>query len=211
MPESLELYIVRHGQSQANSSNVIQGQSSTPLSELGLRQASALATAFHDLAFDAVYSSDLERAMQTAQIAVPDQTPIPCASLREWNLGVFQGLTYEEVAVRYPVEWAAFKNASIDAVVPDGESAQEITKRLVAFTEEIVAKHQSGRVLLVSHGGAIRILLRHALKIQGNWPVPPKITNASFSKFIISNDTWCLDTWNCTLHLNNLIATTGTF
>jgi len=207
----LEVIVARHGQSQANHRNIIQGQTSTPLSELGLRQARALGGALAGLTFAAVYSSDLERAMQTAQLAAPDCTPIPTVELREWHLGVFQGLTYDEVKEKYPQEWQAFRDLRSDFRVPGGESDQDIYQRAKSFLAYLVEKHTSGRVLLVSHGGLIRKLLKIALDIQAPWPVSPSITNASYSQFTFLEGHWRLDSWNCTAHLKGLLENTGVF
>ena len=207
----LKLVVARHGQSEANHLNIIQGQTSTPLSELGRRQAAALGRALAGLDFDAVYSSDLERAMQTASLAAPTHTPQPCAALREWHLGVFQGLTYQEVDERYPVEWQSFKNTLPAFRVPGGELAEEVFARTRLFLEEIQRRHPQGRLLLVTHGGIIRCILKFALGFQGRWPVPPAVTNAAYAKFTVRDGKWRLDGWNCTAHLDGLLDATGDF
>ncbi len=207
----LVIYVARHGQSQANHLNVIQGQTSTPLSALGTRQAEALGRALAGLDFDAVYSSDLERAMQTARLAAPAHLPQPCTALREWNLGVFQGLTYQEIDEKYPSEWQAFKNTLSGFRIPGGESAEEVFHRTRLFLEELLQRHPQGRVLLVTHGGIIRCILKCALGFQGRWPIPPAVTNASYARFTIHEGRWRLDGWNCTAHLEGLLESTGDF
>ncbi len=207
----LKIYVARHGQSQANHLNIIQGQTSTPLSELGMRQAEALGRALSNLDFDAVYSSDLERALQTAQRAAPSQTPQPCKELREWHLGVFQGLTYQEAEEKYPVEWHAFKNSLPGFRIPGGESGEEIYQRTHLFLEELLQRHPQGRVLLVTHGGILRSILKFALGFQGSWPIPPAVTNASYARFTVCERRWRLDCWNCTAHLAGLLEATGDF
>lgn len=207
----LELIVARHGQSQANHLNIIQGQTSTPLSELGQRQAVALGKALAGMTFDAVYASDLERAMQTARLAAPGFEPVPCEALREWNLGVFQGLTYSEAAEGYPAEWKAFCNSQTDFRIPGGESSREIFQRVRLFLDGILDRHRNGRILLVSHGGIIRCILKLALALDDVWPTPPCITNASYSKFTIRDGRWRLDCWNCTQHLDGLLDKTGVF
>ena len=206
-----ELIVVRHGQSQANHLNIIQGQTSTPLSELGLKQAAALGKALSSYSFDAVYSSDLERAMQTAALAAPGHTIIPNKELREWNLGIFQGLTYPQAAAQYPNEWMAFRNSQSDCLIPGGESAHDIRQRVVTFLDTLLQRHDHGRLLLVTHGGVIRCILKHAMGIKGEWPVSPSTTNASFSQFTVQDGRWRLDCWNCTRHLTQLLEATGVF
>ena len=207
----LEVIVARHGQSQANHLDIIQGQTSTPLSELGVRQAQALGRALAGLDFDAVYSSDLERAMQTARLAAPSHTPRPCAALREWHLGVFQGMTYQAVDEKYPSEWHAFRNSLPDFRVPGGESADEVYGRTRLFLEELLRRHPQGRVLLVTHGGILRCILKYALALQGSWPLPPSVTNAAYARFTVRDGRWRLDCWNCAAHLDGLLEATGVF
>ncbi len=206
-----EMYAVRHGQSVANETNVIQGQTSTPLSELGLKQAAALGRRLANVHFDAVYSSDLERAMQTARFAAPYMEPIPCVELREWKLGIFQGLTRAQVEERYPVEWEKFLNGAPDFRIPDGESSEEVHERVVGFLKKLEAEVSGGRILLVSHCGAIRSMLKYILGMENAWPIRPQLTNTAISRFICKEGLWQLVTWNDTAHLDGLMPTAGNY
>ncbi|MBQ9367721.1 MAG: histidine phosphatase family protein [Victivallales bacterium] len=206
-----EMFAIRHGQSVANQTNVIQGQTSTPLSELGLKQAAALGRRLVNVRFDAVYSSDLERAMQTARFAAPYMEPIPCVELREWNLGIFQGLTRAQVEERYPVEWESFLNGAPDFRIPDGESSIEVHERVVGFLKRLETEVSGGRILVVSHCGAIRSMLKHILGMENAWPIRPQLTNTAISRFICKEGLWQLVTWNDTAHLDGLMPTAGNY
>ena len=206
-----EMYAVRHGQSVANETNVIQGQTSTPLSELGLKQAAALGQRLASIHFDAVYSSDLERAMQTARFAAPYMEPKPCVELREWKLGIFQGLTRAQVEERYPVEWEKFLNGAPDFRIPDGESSEEVHERVVGFLKRLEVEVAGGRILVVSHCGAIRSMLKHILGMVNAWPIRPQVTNTAICRFICKDGLWQLVTWNDTAHLDGLMPTAGNY
>ena len=97
MMNRTEFYIVRHGETAANSRNVVQGQNDVPLNETGLAQAARLAERLKAVHFDAVYASDLSRAMRTARIIAPGAAVVPLPELREWNLGDWVGLPFGEV------------------------------------------------------------------------------------------------------------------
>ena len=94
--------VVRHGQTVANETNTIQCQSDTALKPLGIKQAHCVAKRLQGVAFAAVYSSDLSRAMDTARIIAPEQALIPTPALREWNLGALHGISAQEVRERFP-------------------------------------------------------------------------------------------------------------
>lgn len=211
MEKEFEIYVIRHGQSTANQTNIIQGQTSTPLSSFGRRQARAAHEALCKVSFDASYSSDLERAMETASIILPDIPPVPCPQLREWKLGVFQGLSREQVERQYPTEWKNFRDAKPDFRIPGGESTGDVEARVVEFLKMLTKKHSSGRILVVTHCGAMRALLKHVLEKEAPWPVPPAIANASISRFLYCCNQWQMLSWNETAHLTGLIATTGNY
>ena len=206
-----ELYAVRHGQSMANEKNVIQGQTSTPLSQLGLKQAEALAKRLANIRFDAVYTSDLERATQTAEFAAPYIQPILCKELREWNLGIFQGVSVDKVKELYPNEWEQFLHGTSDYRIPGGETADEVHKRVICFLKRLESEVTGDRILVVSHGGTIRSMLKQILGLETPWPLSPQITNTSVSRFVFKEGKWQLGTWNDISHLEGLMPTAGNY
>ena len=111
------LTLVRHGETEWNAAGRIQGHLDIPLSVIGFAQSAAIGQRLGGEAFDAILSSDLERALQTARPIVrhPGQTILRDARLRERHLGVLQGLTGEEAAMRHPQAWQAFKARHPDA------------------------------------------------------------------------------------------------
>ncbi len=202
----LELYLARHGQSQDNENGLIQGQTSTPLSSLGERQAACLGKFISNFKFDAVYCSDLERATQTAQIAVPSVVPILCPELREWHLGVLQKHTHAECREKFPEAMEILcSGIRDDRKIPGGESMNDMIARSTGIVGKIVEKHKSGRVLIVSHGGTIRALYRG---LMGEDKVPG-LYNASLSRLDFCDGHWTMNFWNEYSYLDELVSQNG--
>lgn len=156
-----KVYLIRHGETASNKENRIQGWLDTDLSETGLRQSAALGQRFRDLPVDAVYSSDLCRAMRTAQ-AICDAKNLPLhtdAALRELNLGDWSGHTTEEIAQLYGENLALYRAASPLWKAPNGESYEQLRQRMDGAIKAIVARHPGQTVAVVSHGGSIKMLL----------------------------------------------------
>jgi broad specificity phosphatase PhoE len=160
------LYLIRHGESLANAAGRIQGQTDPPLSELGHRQATALAAAMAHLSLDAVYASPLARALDTARpiAAAHAREPRVDDALKELNAGVFQGLTWEEVRDRHPAASAAWVAQDPDFRIPGGESRRELMVRGRAALDAI--RERGGRqVAVVAHGGLLSAALKSLLDI----------------------------------------------
>jgi 2,3-bisphosphoglycerate-dependent phosphoglycerate mutase len=144
------IFLARHGETDWNAEQRWQGQRDTPLNERGRAQARGLAQRLADIPFAAVYSSDLSRARETADIvSAGRRLPIRVdPRLREIDVGSWEGLTSEEVDGRER---------------RDGESLDAFRARVLAAIEEIGAAHDGANVLVVAHGGCARTLQRHLL------------------------------------------------
>jgi broad specificity phosphatase PhoE len=141
------LLLVRHGETDWNRDGIWQGWADPPLNATGRAQARALADQLRDAPFDAVYSSDLRRARETAEI-VADPHGVPVVAdpgLREIDIGAWSGLTRAQIEARFP-----------DGERPGGETREQHAARVVAAVERIAREHPGGRVLVVSHGGTFR-------------------------------------------------------
>ncbi len=167
---SILLYIVRHGQTIDNLQGRIQGHTDSALTELGIRQAEAVAHRLSQEHLDCIYSSDLNRAFCTAQIiaqAQDTQCPIITDSrLRELNLGVAQGLTREEYARLRPEEYALWRQNSIKNRPQGAESIEEAIDRCADFLDYVAMQYQKGaNIGIIAHGGSIKSLLLSALQL----------------------------------------------
>ncbi|CAK9185842.1 unnamed protein product [Ilex paraguariensis] len=199
-----EIIVVRHGETEWNVDGRIQGHLDVELNEVGRKQAAAVADRLSkESAVSAVYSSDLKRALETAQVmasscGVPEIIQDP--DLRERHLGNLQGLTSHEVANLKPNDYEACTSSRTDQEIPGGgESFDQLYHRCTSSLERIAMKHIGKRVVVVTHGGVLRALHRRAnptLNLQ------EKILNASVSIFHISSEKWIVKTWNNIDHLN---------
>jgi probable phosphoglycerate mutase len=158
------ILLARHGETDWNRLGRWQGHADPPLNEAGRKQAAALAERLADDGNDgvvAIYSSDLLRASQTAGV-VADRLGLDVVEergLREIDVGSWSGLTRAEVEQRFPDGYARWLGGEIGH---DGETREQLTERVVGAVERIAAEHPEGTVLVVTHGGAIRALRRHA-------------------------------------------------
>lgn len=160
------ILLARHGESDWNRAKRWQGFADRPLTELGREQAVALAERLADTELDAVYSSDLQRARETAEIVARSKglrvetTP----DLREVDVGSWSGLTRAEAGARFPEAYARWLQGGEGW--DDGETYAEMARRVVGAILRIAAKHLNGRVLVVAHGGSIRAVHAAALGVD---------------------------------------------
>ena len=155
------ILLARHGETDWNRAGRWQGQADPPLNELGRRQAGTLADQLAEDGVAAIYSSDLRRARDTARI-VADRLGLDVTedrALREIDVGSWSGLTREEVGERFPDGFARWLAGEIGH---DGETRDELAQRVVPAVESIAHEHAGESVLVVTHGGVIRALRRHA-------------------------------------------------
>jgi 2,3-bisphosphoglycerate-dependent phosphoglycerate mutase len=197
------VYVVRHGETEWNASGRQQGHLDSPLTALGISQAHLLAKGLAKKKIDILYSSDMGRAVQTAEIiAATLSLPVHTeARLRERNLGILQGLTREEFEARYPEVARLFDARDPDYVLPEGESLRRSFDRCVACAEEIAAKNAGRNVLIVAHGGVLRGFFHKATDAPMAGPRRYSLFNASLNTFRISEREWSLDTWGEIAHL----------
>lgn len=155
------ILLARHGETEWNRAGRWQGQADPPLNDLGRRQAETLADQLASDGVAAIYSSDLRRASETARI-VANRLGLAVTedrALREIDVGSWSGLTRDEVRERFPEGFARWLAGEIGH---DGETREQLAHRVVPAVEAIANRHVGESVLVVSHGGVIRALRRHA-------------------------------------------------
>jgi broad specificity phosphatase PhoE len=181
----MRLILVRHGESEWNRSGRYQGQLDAPLSELGVRQAEALAVRLATEELDAIYTSPLQRARRTAEEIAKFHPTVPFkedAALLEIHHGDWQGLYATEVRERYAEQLQEWRNFPTRCQMPNGESFSNILKRSLNFRERVCREYGPDASIVVStHDVVVKILIADALgmhmdRINRLW-----ITNASIS------------------------------
>jgi len=155
------ILLVRHGETDWNLERRVQGHSDRPLNETGLAQADALVQELAGERIDAVYSSDLARALETARgvAAARGLRVQPLAELREKDFGTWEGRTDSEIRTRFP--------QALTGPWGDAETTEELSDRVLAALRRIAEAHPGGQVLVVTHGGALRAVLRYCEVVVG--------------------------------------------
>jgi len=160
------ILIARHGQSDWNQEKRWQGHADRPLTERGREQAQSLADRLAHIELDAVYSSDLQRARDTAAVVADSQgielRQLP--ELREVDVGSWSGLTRAEAEERFSEGFTRWREGYPGW--EDGETYEAMTDRVLGAVDRIAAEHEGGRVLVVSHGGPIRAMHAAALGLD---------------------------------------------
>ena len=197
-----EIILIRHGETEWNSQQRMQGHSNSDLSSVGQAQIQALGQWMKNAPFDHIYSSDSLRAKQTAEAITQfsgHELKIDLR-LREKNLGVFEGLTSEEARERHPEVFRLFKTAGSKYVIDEGESTQQLQDRALEIVDEIRIKHPEERVLLVTHGGFIRVVMKHSLGLSLETPTRFLIRNTGVFR-LVWEDKWIVSQMGGVSHL----------
>ena len=197
-----EIILIRHGETEWNSQQRMQGHSNSDLSSVGQAQIHALGHWMKNVPFDHIYSSDSLRAKQTAEAITQfsgHELKIDLR-LREKNLGVFEGLTSEEARERHPEVFRLFKTAGSKYVIDEGESTQQLQDRALEIVDEIRIKHPEERVLLVTHGGFIRVVMKHSLGLSLETPTRFLIRNTGVFR-LVWEDKWIVSQMGGVSHL----------
>jgi 2,3-bisphosphoglycerate-dependent phosphoglycerate mutase len=217
---STQILFIRHGETAWNRIKRIQGHIDIPLAESGIEQAQQLARSQAAAVqagsrLDAIWSSDLLRAQQTAQpLAQALHLPVQLAQgLRERNYGVFQGHDSDEIAERFPDEYAHWQTRDPGFVPPEGESQRAFYHRVLHALEPLIANHPDGRIAVVTHGGVLDCVYRfangHALDAPRNWP----LLNTSVNVVDFESDGYVTQAnvveWGDVTHLGGVSADDG--
>jgi len=202
----MKLIAVRHGETEWNLQGREMGQLDSPLTLVGVQQAHALAQRLAQVPFEALYTSDLGRARHTAEVIakVCSKPVVAMDSLRERHMGIFQGLTPDEIHRTYPLERAAYEEQGADYIIPGGESANQRVARSVRAITDLALMHEGSTVVAVTHGGFLMGLFEHIVGLPpGNgWRF--RRHNGSYSVFEFIGGKWHLETWNDISHLAGL-------
>jgi broad specificity phosphatase PhoE len=183
------IFLARHGESDWNVAKRFQGHSDRPLTELGREQAHALADLVASEEIEAVYTSPLSRARETAEIVAArvGLEPVALPELREVDTGSWSGLSRADVETRFPEGFTRWRSGG--SGWEDGETYEEMAERVIGALRTIAEDHPDGRVLIISHGGPIRAIHAAAegLAIKDYRRLRPVEPNARLSAVAVEN------------------------
>lgn len=206
---STTFLLLRHGQTVANRTGYFQGWHDSPLDENGIAQVNCAAEYLKDVHFDAFYSSDLGRAIQTSKIVLkyhPDMELQIDPALREWHLGIYDGAYQPDVVREHPEFIRIFIRENETSDVPGGESRMEFQNRINKFFSEKAKLHDGQTVLICTHGGTLQRIFRMVSgAIADNIRLPlPQNASLSTIRFLTDINVWQLVDWNVRHYMNNL-------
>ena len=203
MQDATHLLALRHGQTAWNVEQRIQGHLDVPLDDTGRWQAERLAAALADAGVQAIYSSDLQRAAHTAD-ALARRIGLPVhhdARLRERCFGVFEGVTHDDIALRWPVEAGRWRRRDPDFGPEGGETLASFYDRSIGIVSQIAARHPGQVLAVFAHGGLLDALYRAAthqsLQAQRSW----LMGNARINRLLYTGAGLSLIGWNDDGHL----------
>lgn len=203
----LELWLVRHGETDWNKNGRVQGDTDVPLNALGIRQAEALAKRIGHEVFNTVYASDLSRAAKTAETVFPNADIRYDPRLREIDLGEYEGRVWKDIPEDEQPQVAVWLSGPYDKKVPGGESSDDLRDRVADW---LASLPKGGRVIAFAHGGTIAAILQlftgrpepRGWNEPGGWGF--RLNNTSICKLHVSEAFTSLEVINDAAHLEGL-------
>ena len=165
----IDLLLVRHGQTDWNPAQRVMGRSNIALNAVGIEQAKNLREWLKDVELDAVYSSPMHRAMQTAEIIIEGRAGLKIIEepgVQEIDYGDWCGMLFAELEEKYNKDYNDYRFHPSKMKIPGGEAVIDTQKRAVAVVEKIRKKHEGHKVLVVSHADVCKAMLIHYLGIE---------------------------------------------
>jgi probable phosphoglycerate mutase len=203
MQDLTRIFLMRHGQTAWNAEMRIQGQLDIPLDETGLWQAERLGRALRDEAIDVIYSSDLQRARQTAAPLAASRglTVQTDAALRERGFGSFEGSTYVDIERQWPEAALRWRLREPGFQPGGGEALQDFYARSVQALHTLAARHAGQTIAVVAHGGVLDCVHRAAARIELGAPRTWQLANATVNRLLWTAEGLSIVGWNDAGHL----------
>ena len=158
------IYLIRHGETEYNQRGCYYGWTDCSLNEKGIIQGRALGKAFETIPLDAVVSSDLKRAVETASL-LKDCRRVLDHRLRELNFGFWEGKHHQEIMESYKEHWEQWASDWMHAAPTEGESFHSMYLRIKGCMEELLATYKDKNIAIVSHNGPLRIITAYLLEL----------------------------------------------
>ncbi len=203
-PQITRITAIRHGETAWNVATRIQGQLDISLNEKGYWQAEQTGKALTSEPIDAIISSDLARAYETA-LAVAKHHGLNVAidrGLREREFGIFQGKTFAEIEAELPEQALAWRKRVPDFAPEGGESLLQFRERVAQCIHGLSTQYAGKHIIIVSHGGVMDVLYREATALDLQAPRTWQLGNASINRLLWNGDHLSLVGWSDTSHLD---------
>ena len=209
MTDATRIVAIRHGETAWNVNTRIQGHLDIGLNAMGRWQAERVGQALADETIDAIYSSDLLRAWDTAlSISQASGTALQThKGLRERGFGLFEGKTFDEIALKWPeaaLRWQ--KRDPVYAPEGGGESLIDFRSRITTVVNDLAAQHSGAQIVLVAHGGVMDVLYRAATRQEIQSPRTWALGNAAINRLLWTPQGLSLVGWADTHHLDDGVA-----
>ena len=201
-----ELLFIRHGETDWNRQQRFQGQIDVPLNAAGEQQAARLAQRLASDPHDAFFTSDLQRARQTAAplAAAWGRPTVDLSGLREQHFGVLEGLDVPTIKARHPDLWARWLEHDSDFALPGGESLRQFHRRVLDAVRALAEAHAGARLALMTHGGVLDMLWRTALGEPIAGLRRCEIPNTGLNRLRWRHGTLEIEVWGDAAHLEGL-------
>ena len=202
----LKIYIIRHGETDWNVEGRVQGWTDTPLNAKGLAQARLIACRLgEEKGFDALYSSPLQRAWRTAEdiAGAVGLTPVPEPRLKERCLGMIEGHTFLEIEQQDPELYRRWRQDPRRVALPGEEARECFQDRIRDLLEELQARHPGGRIILVTHGGTLAMIIATVIQLDVERHFPFWFDNACLNVVEFGGRVPRVLSLNDTCHLRN--------
>lgn len=201
--QATRVLLIRHGETDWNLQTRLQGHTDIPLNATGRWQAARLGRALEGESLDAVYSSDLARALHTAaEVARATGAPLrPEPALRERRFGCFEGMTHAEIEARWPADARRWRLREPGYGPEGGENLIDFDARCVGAARRLAASHPGGSIALVAHGGVLDSLYRAATRVPLDAPRSWRMGNAAINRLLHTPSGFSLVGWDDDAHL----------
>jgi len=200
-----KIFLIRHGETESNRKGIFRGRLNIPLSLKGKEQGLELRQYFEHIPIDIIYTSPLQRAIETAQIAFPTHSATPEPLLDNLDLGTWSGMDKEMVKEQFPQQWDTWIKRPESITFPGGESLRDVMKRINLFFQKIIDGKEEN-IAAVSHRSVLKVMLAVVVGIEKNYFWKFHLDNASVCQVYFDTERgFTLVKSNETHHLKNMV------
>lgn len=180
----IDLFLIRHGETDYNKEGKYCGFTDITLNGKGILQVFELQKKIKDISPDIIFSSSHKRALQTAEILFPQKKIELADELKELNFGLWEGLNYQEIQQEYEELYNIWLSDFYKYTPPKGERMEDFEKRTIDFLNEVICNYNGKKIVFVTHGGTIKVLIRYLLNknSQDFWDIDVSLASISYFK-----------------------------